>query len=628
MTCVQKESYNFFVAQPSPTPPHFHRWAKRIKINEPAVGEIPFPDRGSDLEAMFRKRERGWPGNFPSTWIDPYEISYMAAPIRYIDERQYETFKMGDIYREDQGRVLGERRATWNGRYGFDFRACLTSTHVADRSWLIRLSLNADREELPPPPEPGKYCSTLQDPPITNRPDNTGTHVELEVRLDTFGPVEKFVGRTIAGTFGDSEYDVGMIVKRLGGRGGFVLVEHVGRFRFGPAEAQTSEMRSAVRRVMYGGNGVSQNNWLKKILLLHDIPRGRGQMFRSNLAEEFIRHQPLIAVQEEAFRDAVGVPGTTLRSRLSIVQGSPGTGKTNLSCVIMRFYLLQNVNVLFIAASNQAVDIAAGRLLKQLQANDEATHGIYRIKVDALEQITADPDMRLREEDDEWTEGGRRLEIETEGSPQSPSFTTINPIDIAIQASLEQYLEQQLTGTSADTLSLPNHILGRYRVINNRSQAFKPRTREDAAEHHLIKRLIAARARCESWDFVQTAGALDEHNNPINNFNSTWLEVQKFYIMNARLILATTAVASSKACRVFRVQAAMMDEGSQMREVESIGAIARHVTPQGLAKIVILGDPKQLPPCVLFKLSEFFASTVLTLQVCRMTPLFLLQTSH
>lgn len=43
--------------------------------------------------------------------------------------------------------------------------------------------------------------------------------------------------------------------------------------------------------------------------------------------------------------------------------------------------------------------------------------------------------------------------------------------------------------------------------------------------------------------------------------------------MNARLILTTTAVASSKACRVFRVKAAIMDEGSQVREVESIGAI-------------------------------------------------------
>lgn len=48
-----------------------------------------------------------------------------------------------------------------------------------------------------------------------------------------------------------------------------------------------------------------------------------------------------------------------------------------------------------------------------------------------------------------------------------------------------------------------------------------------------MKILIAAQARCGGWEPVETAGTADEQNNPIKVFNSTWLEVQKFYVSRA-----------------------------------------------------------------------------------------------
>ncbi len=77
------------------------------------------------------------------------------------------------------------------------------------------------------------------------------------------------MGRTIAGTFGTSDYDIGMIVTRPGGSGGFVLTERNGRFTFGNMGSPTKQMKSGVQHLLYGGNGVAANNWLKKILLLH-----------------------------------------------------------------------------------------------------------------------------------------------------------------------------------------------------------------------------------------------------------------------------------------------------------------------------------------------------------------------
>ncbi len=112
-------------------------------------------------------------------------------------------------------------------------------------------------------------------------------------------------------------------------------------------------------------------------------------------------------MQAQAFRDAMRIPNTTNNgTRMTIIQDPPGTGKTNLSTLIMRFYLRHHVQVMFIAGSNKAVDVAADRLLEQLRKRGESTEGIYRIKIDALERITADPEMRERHDDDDWTEGG------------------------------------------------------------------------------------------------------------------------------------------------------------------------------------------------------------------------------
>ena len=57
--------------------------------------------RGS--EVIFRRRHRGWANAYPGTWEEPVGISSIPAPLRYLDERHYEVFKMGDIMREVEG---------------------------------------------------------------------------------------------------------------------------------------------------------------------------------------------------------------------------------------------------------------------------------------------------------------------------------------------------------------------------------------------------------------------------------------------------------------------------------------------------------------------------------------------
>ncbi len=247
-------------------------------------------------------------------WTEPYTLHYLSAPIQYIDERHYEVFKMRDIYHEAQAEAGLSDRGLWNAHYDydFDFEVYMTATHVADRSYFIRLHLSPHFQVvIPPPPEAGKYLlPMLPACLVVDHSGNPGTQVEVEVRLTAHGPLEKFVGRTIPGTFGPSDYDIGMIVTRSGGKGGFVLSDHNGKFAFGPSGSPTKQMKSGVQHLLYGSNYIPANNWLKKILLLHNAPTSDGRHFNEDAVQAFLEHKTPNVKQAEAFRHAMRDPST------------------------------------------------------------------------------------------------------------------------------------------------------------------------------------------------------------------------------------------------------------------------------------------------------------------------------
>lgn len=77
--------------------------------------------------------------------------------------------------------------------------------------------------------------------------------------------------------------------------------------------------------------GFLPTNWLKSILLMHDVPMGQPRLDNHTLRQLTQFSPQLNELQAEAFKDAVGDPNNDLGSRLSIVQGPHGTGKTNLA---------------------------------------------------------------------------------------------------------------------------------------------------------------------------------------------------------------------------------------------------------------------------------------------------------
>lgn len=98
------------------------------------------------------------------------------------------------------------------------------------------------------------------------------------------------------------------------------------------------------------------------------------------------------------------------------------------------------------------------------------------------------------------------------------------------------------------------------------------------------------------------------------NFNSIWLLVQKFYMSRASVIFVIATTAGIRSCRAFPAALVVIDESSQLKEIESLNAIVRHMSRDRLGKVVILDDQQQLPPTIPSMMySEFGHSATMAL---------------
>lgn len=532
----------------------------------------------------------GWDSDYGMPrFTSPPEGTPMDQVVRYLDARHYEVFKMGDLVRDIAYEQEQRPQVSFNGNYEFSFKPFLTRTQVADRSYLIRLNIRCSNKAILPPPE-------------------TGTTVSLLVVLTRGTAPVQFSGRLIATPPTQDEYIVTMVVTRKGGGGGFILDNHKGLFEFGSRGSPSRQMVRSIKQVMYGGAGLYKENWLKTLLLAHNPLPSYQPVPLTHRVEDYLQTALLDERQTDMFRRATHF-SSELNDRLNICQGPPGAGKSHLILNLALYYLQIRKVFMVTAASNGAVNLNGERLLKVLKERNMDTDGIYRVMPDVLETLYSRPDIKPRydeelgSEDDDDYQGLRTLDYNHLDS------------DLAIRLSLRAYLSSQISGTNMDEFSLPLHILARTDLVYARPPGWRSSNAEELQEHDLLVGLLDARRRLEDWTHHKTTDSLDDDApDPVKKFDSKWLEVQKHYLERARGIFVTAAVAGSRACRVVPVQVVMMDETSQIKEVEALNAIVRHAAYGRLQKYVILGDHQQLPPTVLARMmSEFVNSTSMSI---------------
>ena len=472
---------------------------------------------GSALEMMFRRRIKGWP-SYPPMFYSPPQVMPLTLCERFMDERHYEVFQAGIISRESQHEWYYAAKPTFNGKYFFDFEPFFGSTHVADRSYLIKLHLVARLSgALPPAPQPGSA-----------------------VRLTKFNhghsPDTEFLGRVIPSPASISEYDIYIVVTRVGGEPGFVLTDCEGKFYFGPqGGVPTRQAIAGIRRVMYGLDGVPPSNWLKQLLLAHDVPPLRFGNLPSTEqhARAFIQQVGLNQSQAAAFLQAIRLDAEALLSRLTIIQGPPGTGKTSVTVAILRYILTSfTYKVLVTAGSNTAIDVLAKKLVAACRNNNEPLDRIYRIKQDVFERIASDPEIRERDATDVLLADDRDLRKALGMTGLSGSLRSLDSIfehtDHILRMSLESYLRTQLTTGQGESLSLVAHILKR--LVHTKQQVESHPYDRRTAEEILLLELSELKQAMERWTPIETKGTELEQSNPTKNFDSKWLAVQKYYI--------------------------------------------------------------------------------------------------
>jgi len=141
-------------------------------------------------------------------------------------------------------------------------------------------------------------------------------------------------------------------------------------------------------------------------------------------------------------------------------------------------------------------------------------------------------------------------------------------------------------------------------VVALRGSDWVGASQHELDEHGILKGLGAARKRMETWEPEVPAGTVDEKHNPIKNFDSCWLEVQKSHLEKARCLFVTASTAGARACRWARIRVVFIDEASQIKEAETLNAWCRHLSI--LQKLALFGDHQQLRATVKpYFVSEF-----------------------
>lgn len=158
------------------------------------------------------------------------------------------------------------------------------------------------------------------------------------------------------------------------------------------------------------------------------------------------------------------------------------------------------------AASNKAADVNARRLLKKLLDNDKSTGRIHRVLPDAYEAIYSRPDVGSRDFED-YYEDTYPTGLTLQSIPRNQYQQEAKD---PMRASLDAYLEAQLSGDEMDHFSLAKHIKTRVEVVAARGSHWTSGSQQEREEDALLRDLMIARERMETWEPEITAGTMKE----------------------------------------------------------------------------------------------------------------------
>lgn len=361
-------------------------------------------------------------------------------------------------------------------------------------------------------------------------------------------------------------------------------------------------------------------------LVAHLMSAGRQQDFvdpagpadRDLDIDEATQNLPLAADSTQARVVADAVAGRSL-----VVEGPPGTGKSQTVSNLIFRALATGRTIMFVAEKKSALDVVARRLREETGIGDLLLNlhdnGMKPTEVRrALRRALA---LRRGESGDGVDVGtgkaagrstpaalrtelaGIRAELDAyrrglyEPAPGGPSYSGAREVlaqirdsgesgDSANSAAVQVALEERarVTGLDSFDAAAHNRLIERYRSALDELRA--------ALTPELVDAVLAHRDRV-----LQGAARAEALRNELNRRRSA-MSVRELMDTYGDLITALTPcllVSPDSVARFFPadrryVDIVVFDEASQIRVADAVGAMGRG------RSVVVVGDPKQMPP--------------------------------
>ena len=351
----------------------------------------------------------------------------------------------------------------------------------------------------------------------------------------------------------------------------------------------------------------------------HNFVDPAGPADRGLDIDEATQNLPLAADSTQARVVADAVAGRSL-----VVEGPPGTGKSQTVSNLIFRSLATGRTIMFVAEKKSALDVVARRLREETDIGDLLLNlhdnGMKPTEVRrALRRALA---LRRGESGDGVDVGtgkaagrstpaalrtelaGIRAELDAyrrglyEPAPGGPSYSGAREVlaqirdsgesgDSANSAAVQVALEERARATGLDSFDAAAHnrLIERYRSALDGLRASLTPELVDVVLAHRDRVLQGAAARAEAL------------RNEINRRRSA-MSVRELMDTYGDLITALTPcllVSPDSVARFFPadrryVDIVVFDEASQIRVADAVGAMGRG------RSVVVVGDPKQMPP--------------------------------
>jgi hypothetical protein len=593
--CPQKNflnSMNRILSLPCPQPPPYWPWLERTDTEENVVGELKLPLSFSKND--FERHEKWITHAFiarPKDWIksgleplpDTSEFHSISAVISFIDTRQYLAHTIGSHTYE----FLADRSDLSQWYNGIHHCNIFPDREGSSRHIIL---LNIAK--------PKKLGATDLERDADSLASNTESILpEVGERVSIVVDVNKSVGQEtwsghvirIPGHLLKYGRNTAILATRPPVAGGRILeqFEAEAELFFGHHGRNIGKLRQTICEFIL--NPPQQHQWWHDLFMTQDV---KSVVQRGREPAGSFHSTVLSTCQEKRLnKEQTNAVEQFYRNRLSLIVGPPGTGKSTLIDIILELEERFGSRIWVCTESNKACNVLVNKVCKRKGNN--YPDRFYRVKPAFLEVLCQEDERGT------WTSS-------EPSRPHHEGFAAISDFLANVEhteskMALSVMIEQRIKILEQDQLrnkqlwKTEEEDLKRLRAY--RKEITKIRTEFPNLPLALTKSSV--RLSPQETEIVEYEQELRVQLIKILR------KVQQKLVENAKGIFTTSAATSSFILRTFKPHTLIIDEASQAAEPEVVYPILHALHAGQLRRVLIVGDPNQLPPMIVAQRNPF-----------------------